>query len=59
MRTWDVEFTDEFGIWWESLQEAEQETVAAAVRCSNGLGHSCHTRTAAASRRRDTATCES
>ena len=28
---WDVEYTDEFGEWWESLTEAEQEDVAAVV----------------------------
>lgn len=28
---WDVEYADEFGRWWESLTEAEQESVAATV----------------------------
>ena len=28
---WGVEYTDEFGEWWESLSEAEQEDVAATV----------------------------
>ncbi len=28
---WDVEYTDEFGLWWESLTVAEQESVAATV----------------------------
>ena len=28
---WDVEYTDEFGEWWQSLTEAEQESVAATV----------------------------
>jgi hypothetical protein len=28
---WEVEFTDEFGEWWEALTEAEQESVAAGV----------------------------
>ena len=28
---WDVEYTDEFGRWWESLSEGEQESVAASV----------------------------
>ena len=28
---WEVEYTDEFGKWWESLSEAEQEDVAAVV----------------------------
>lgn len=28
---WDVEYTDEFGTWWECLTEAEQESVAATV----------------------------
>ena len=30
--SWDVEYTDEFGSWWESLIEDEQESVAAYVR---------------------------
>ena len=38
MPTWDVEFTDEFGTWWESLQEAEQETVAATVKLLERFG---------------------
>jgi len=29
---WEVEFTDEFGRWWATLSEAEQESVAASVR---------------------------
>jgi hypothetical protein len=30
--TWDIEYTDEFGSWWSSLNEDEQESVAAYVR---------------------------
>lgn len=29
--TWDVEYTDKFGLWWDELTEAEQESVAATV----------------------------
>lgn len=29
--TWEVEYTDEFGHWWDSLDEEEQEDVAMAV----------------------------
>ena len=29
--SWDVEYTDEFGAWWEGLALAEQESVAAYV----------------------------
>jgi len=29
--SWDVEYTDEFGIWWESLDDEEQASVAAVV----------------------------
>ena len=29
---WDVEYTDEFGDWWESLSADEQESVAVSVR---------------------------
>jgi hypothetical protein len=28
---WDIEFTDEFGVWWDSLSEEEQVSVAASV----------------------------
>ena len=28
---WEVEYTDEFGAWWESLTDAEQESIAAVV----------------------------
>ena len=30
--TWEVEYTDEFGDWWGSLSEDEQESLAASVR---------------------------
>ena len=29
--TWEVEYTDEFGAWWASLTEDEQDSVAATV----------------------------
>lgn len=29
---WDIEYTDEFGDWWETLTEGEQIDVAVAVR---------------------------
>jgi hypothetical protein len=28
---WDVEYTDEFGAWWDSLAEGEQDSVRVAV----------------------------
>ena len=28
---WDVEYTDEFGEWWSSLNEPEQDDIAATV----------------------------
>ena len=28
---WDVEFTDEFEIWWDTLSEAEQDEIDAKV----------------------------
>lgn len=31
MMAWEVEFTDEFDEWWNSLNEAEQEDVTASV----------------------------
>jgi len=30
--SWEVEYTNEFGDWWGSLSEAEQEALAASVR---------------------------
>jgi len=35
---WDVEFTNEFGEWWDSLDEGEQESVDASVRLLEELG---------------------
>lgn len=29
---WEVEYTDEFEEWWESLSESEQEDVSASVQ---------------------------
>jgi hypothetical protein len=28
---WEVEYTDEFGVWWETLNDSEQEAVAFSV----------------------------
>ncbi|HEY3597503.1 MAG TPA: type II toxin-antitoxin system RelE/ParE family toxin [Paraburkholderia sp.] len=36
--TWDIEYTDFFGAWWDELQEAEQESVAASVRLLEEYG---------------------
>jgi hypothetical protein len=30
-KCWDVEYTDEFEIWWTGLNEAEQDDIAATV----------------------------
>ena len=30
--TWEVEYTDELGAWWDTLSEAEQESIDASVR---------------------------
>lgn len=35
---WQVEFTDEFGGWWEDLTEMEQDAIAASVRLLQELG---------------------
>jgi len=35
---WAVEYTDEFGAWWESLTEAEQEDISACVELLERLG---------------------
>ena len=29
---WEVEYTDELGIWWDTLDEGEQESIAVCVR---------------------------
>ncbi|PAA16714.1 type II toxin-antitoxin system RelE/ParE family toxin [Pseudomonas fragi] len=36
--TWNVEYTDEFGLWWETLSEKEQVSVAASVKLLELLG---------------------
>lgn len=28
---WDIEYTDEFGDWWNCLSEAERESIVASV----------------------------
>lgn len=30
--TWEVEYTDELGQWWDTLTESEQESIDASVR---------------------------
>jgi hypothetical protein len=35
---WDVEFTDEFGAWWDVLSEPEQESVRASVKLLADFG---------------------
>ena len=30
--TWEIEYADEFGMWWNGLSEAEQEALDASVR---------------------------
>jgi hypothetical protein len=36
--TWDVEYTDEFSRWWETLTEDEQEDVAVKVKLLEKAG---------------------
>ena len=36
--SWEVEYTDEFGGWWNSLNEAEQDTVGAQGLLLEQLG---------------------
>jgi hypothetical protein len=38
--TWEVEYTDEFGEWWENLDGDEQESLYAAVILLETLGPS-------------------
>jgi len=35
---WDIEFTDEFEKWWDTLSEAEQESVAVSVSLLEIMG---------------------
>ena len=35
---WEVEYSDEFGNWWEGLGESEQATIDATVRLLEQLG---------------------
>ena len=35
---WEVEYTDEFGDWWENLSEGEQESIAVSVRLLEQIG---------------------
>ena len=38
MARWEVEYTDEFGGWWNGLTQAEQELVDASVRLLEARG---------------------
>jgi hypothetical protein len=38
MHVWEIEFTDEFERWWESLDADEQESLAASVGLIEQLG---------------------
>jgi hypothetical protein len=35
---WEVEYTDEFGAWWDTLSEDEQESLVASVNLLRHLG---------------------
>lgn len=37
---WEVEYTDEFGLWWETLQEMEQASIDAGVSLLEDYGPS-------------------
>ena len=37
---WEVEFTDEFGRWWNTLTEAQQDAIDTGVRLLEKLGPS-------------------
>jgi hypothetical protein len=36
--SWEVEFTDELGAWWETLTEREQESIDASVQLLEARG---------------------
>lgn len=38
MARWEVEYTDEFGDWWNGLTEAEQESIDASVQLLEARG---------------------
>jgi hypothetical protein len=38
LEEWEVEYTDEFGAWWEGLSEAEQVDVRAEVNLLRRFG---------------------
>ena len=38
MVSWDVEFTDEFGHWWDSLDQAAQDSIDVAVHLLEAKG---------------------
>jgi hypothetical protein len=38
---WEVEFTNEFGGWWETLTEEEQISITAAVQLLEGKEGPC------------------
>jgi hypothetical protein len=35
---WDIEFTDEFGSWWDDLSEVEQNSIDVSVGLLEALG---------------------
>ena len=37
---WNVEYTDEFGAWWEELNETQQDRIAATVKLLGARGPS-------------------
>jgi len=36
--SWEIEYTDEFGQWWASLTEAEQESIDTSIGLLEALG---------------------
>ena len=36
--SWEVEYTDEFGVWWTTLDEAAQEDISATAELLMELG---------------------
>ncbi len=57
--TWDVEYTEEFGGWWESLTAEEQESIAVSVRLLEERGPRLDSRIAALSMAHVMGICES
>jgi hypothetical protein len=56
---WEVEYTDEFGEWWESLTQQERNAIDKSVTLLESVGLPCHSPIAVTFKDRDMALCGS